>query len=328
MKTIALFNNKGGVGKTTLVYHLPFAFERMGRRVLVADFDPQSNLTALCLDEERLETLWSVEESKRATVAGVVFPIKEELGGQREVEIEAVSRRIGLVVGDLALAGFEAKLAEAWPRCLEGVAPPFRAMSALHVAVQQAGEKWGADVALIDVGPNLGALNRAALLAAQWIVTPLNADLFSIQGLRNLGPTLSSWRAAWQQRVQRAPAPVQATLPTGAMTPAGYVVCQPAAHATRLASFERWAVRVPAEYAAVVGAPATGIQRFADDPWCLGVVKNYRSLMPLAHEARKPIFALTGADGALGAHAAAARTAGVDFVALAEAIDAHTSRHS
>jgi hypothetical protein len=142
MKTIALFNNKGGVGKTTLVYHLAFAFERMGRRVLVADFDPQSNLTALCLDEERLETLWSVEESKRATVAGVVFPIKE-LGGQREVEVEAVSRRIGLVVGDLALAGFDAKLAEAWPRCLEGVAPPFRAMSALHVAVQLAGEKWG-----------------------------------------------------------------------------------------------------------------------------------------------------------------------------------------
>jgi hypothetical protein len=259
-------------------------------------------------------------------VAGVVYPIKEELGVQRDVEVEAVSRRIALVVGDLALAGFEAKLAEAWPRCLEGAAPPFRAMSALHAAVQQAGHKWGADIALIDVGPNLGALNRAALLAAQWIITPLNADLFSIQGLRNLGPTLSSWREAWEQRLLRAPASMRDGLPVGNMTPAGYVVCQPAIHAGLLSmAFARWAARVPGEYGAVVGAAPNGIDRFADDPWCLGVVKNYRSLIPLAHEARKPIFALTAADGALGAHATAARTAGQDFVALAEAIDRRTS---
>ena len=54
-------------------------------------------------------------------------------------------------------------------------------------------------------------------------------------------------------------------------------------------------------------------------------MKDDRSLIPLAHEARKPIFALTAADGALGAHATAARTAGQDFVALAEAIDRRTS---
>ena len=54
MKTIAFFNNKGAVGKTTLVYHLAWMFADMGHAVVAADLDPQSNLTSMFLDEERL----------------------------------------------------------------------------------------------------------------------------------------------------------------------------------------------------------------------------------------------------------------------------------
>jgi hypothetical protein len=188
----------------------------------------------------------------------------------------------------------------------------------------------GADIALIDVGPNLGALNRAALLAADWIVTPLNADLFSIQGLRNLGPTLEEWRNGWSERIERAPVGLRDTLPRGRMTPAGYVVCQPAIQAGHFAqAFARWAVRIPGEYARAIRSPLANEEpKFDEDPNCLGVLKNYRSLMPLAHEARKPIFLLTAADGALGAHAAAARSAGADFQSLAQRIDRRTESPS
>lgn len=55
MRTIAFFNNKGGVGKTTLVYHLAWMYADMGVSVVVADLDPQANLTAMCLNEERLK---------------------------------------------------------------------------------------------------------------------------------------------------------------------------------------------------------------------------------------------------------------------------------
>ena len=54
MKTIAFFNNKGGVGKTTLVYHLAMMFADRGLRVLAADFDPQANLTVV----SRRQPLW------------------------------------------------------------------------------------------------------------------------------------------------------------------------------------------------------------------------------------------------------------------------------
>lgn len=97
------------------------------------------------------------------------------------------------------------------------------------------GDRWvlrrvHADVAFVDVGPNLGAINRAALLASDDLVVPLAADLFSLQGLRNLGPTLREWRQQWQSLgLPRVPASIAA--PAGAMRPLGYVVLQ---HAVRL----------------------------------------------------------------------------------------------
>ncbi len=51
---IAFFNNKGGVGKTSLAYHLAWMFADLGKQVLAADLDPQANLSAAFLDEDRL----------------------------------------------------------------------------------------------------------------------------------------------------------------------------------------------------------------------------------------------------------------------------------
>ena len=53
------FVNKGGVGKTTLVYHIAWMMKELGKKVLAADLDPQANLSSMFLDEERLETLWA-----------------------------------------------------------------------------------------------------------------------------------------------------------------------------------------------------------------------------------------------------------------------------
>ena len=54
MKTIAFFNNEGGVGKTSLVYHLSHMYAEMGVQTLAVDLDPQANLTAMFVDEDRL----------------------------------------------------------------------------------------------------------------------------------------------------------------------------------------------------------------------------------------------------------------------------------
>ena len=55
---LTFFNNKGGVGKTSLIYHLAWMLSETGHRVLACDLDPQANLSAAFLDEQRLEVIW------------------------------------------------------------------------------------------------------------------------------------------------------------------------------------------------------------------------------------------------------------------------------
>lgn len=327
---IAFFNNKGGVGKTSLVYHLAWMYADMGLRVVAADLDPQANLTAAFLDDERLEALWP-NGDHRHTIFGCVQPLLEGEGDIRDPYLEDVAQELArpenlaLVVGDLALAGFEDELSAMWPDCLDRKVRAFRVISAFWRVLQRAATLWRAEVVLLDLGPNLGALNRAALIAADYVVVPLAPDLFSLRGLSNLGPTLRRWREEWRERRDRNPAPALA-LPAGGLEPSGYIVLQ---HAVRLdrpvQAYDRWMGRIPAMYRdQMLAKPGVGELSVTRDPYCLALLKHYRSLMPLAQEARKPIFHLKPADGALGAHAQAVHGAYKDFAALAQKIAQRT----
>ncbi|MGH8575120.1 MAG: ParA family protein, partial [Gammaproteobacteria bacterium] len=75
---ITFFNNKGGVGKTSLVYHLSWMLADLGHRVVAADLDPQANLTASFLDEEQIEELWSTSEAR--TTWSAIRPFVDDEG--------------------------------------------------------------------------------------------------------------------------------------------------------------------------------------------------------------------------------------------------------
>jgi len=196
MNTIVLFNNKGGVGKTSLIYHLAWMYAELGLSVVAADLDPQANLTSMFLDEDRMEALWP-DGRHRQTVYGALQPLLEGTGDIAEPYIEPVSERIGLLVGDLALSASEDELNSQWPDCLDRKPRAFRVLSAFWRLLEMAVAQREAGLVLIDVGPNLGAINRAVLIASQHVVIPLAPDLYSLQGLRNLGPTLRRWRDEW-----------------------------------------------------------------------------------------------------------------------------------
>lgn len=222
MKTLALFNNKGGVGKTTLTDHLAHMLQRIGHRVLAVDLDPQANLTSLFLDDGELAELWGEPEDVPAgatflhrlpgtgiafgatatatgTVAAAIEPLLDQTGDVRFFDPVQIRAELSLVPGDLELSRFEDKLSDAWPRCFTGSDKgALRVSTAFYRIIQEAGARVAADIALIDVGPNLGAINRSALLAADCVLMPLAADLYSLRGLRNLGPSLRDWRQAWQ----------------------------------------------------------------------------------------------------------------------------------
>ena len=324
---LTFFNNKGGVGKTSLVFHLAWMFSEMGKRVVAIDLDPQANLTSAFLSEDVLEQLWDSSDAQRGgrTIYGCIQPLTK-VGDIRSPETETINPRLHLVPGDLALAGFEDQLSGAWIEAMgstqNNLFRPFRLLTAFWQVAQMAAERHEAELILADVGPNLGAINRSALIGSDHVVIPLAADLFSLQGLRNLGPTLTSWRSDWRKRLANWDAP-DFKLPQGNMQPEGYILMQ---HMERLSrpvkAYKKWVDRIPVTYReSVLGSALQGPQK-ASDGHCLARLKHYRSLVPMAQEVRKPIFQLSSADGAIGSHAQAVRDAWSDFKALAVAIEA------
>ena len=322
MKTIAFFNNKGGVGKTSLVYHLAWMYADLGLNVVAADLDPQANLTSMFLEDERLEAIWT-DGNHKQTIYGAFQPLLEGTGDVAVPHVENAAPGLSLVAGDLTLSAAEDELSGQWPDCLDRKPRAFRVLSGIWRILMAAGKEVGADLVLIDVGPNLGALNRAALVAARHVVIPLAPDLYSLQGLRNLGPTLRRWQSEWQERLDRRPGTLaDLPMPGGQMRPAGYVVLQ---HAVRLDrpvhAYVRWMARIPQEYRrSVLDETDSGTAAIDTDPNSIATLKHYRSLMSLAQEARKPMFSLKPGDGAIGGHMAAVQDCCRDFRDLARRI--------
>ena len=313
----------GGVEKTSIVYHLAWMYSDLGIRVVAADLDPQANLTAAFLEEDRLEELWP-DGDHPLSIFGSIQPLLRGIGDIADPHLEHIEENLGILVGDLGLSGFEDELSSVWPDCMDRKERAFRVVSAFWRIMQNAALNHQADIILMDLGPNLGAINRAALISANYVVVPLSPDLFSLQGLRNLGPTLRRWREEWNERIGKNP--VDLKLPSGSMKPVGYIVMQ---HSVRLdrpvKAYDRWIERIPDVYRnAVLDNPGESNVSVEDDPHCLALLKHYRSLMPLAQEAHKPMFHLKPADGAIGAHVMAVRGAKQDFDNLAKEIGRRT----
>jgi chromosome partitioning protein len=202
-----------------------------------------------------------------------------------------------------------------------GAERAFRILSAFYRTMQAVAIKKDAQLVLVDLGPNLGAINRVALISADYVVIPLSPDLFSLKGLENLGPTLRDWRKHWEERLAKNPVP-DLLLPSGSITPLGYIVLQ---HSIRLdrpvKAYDKWIARIPGAYAEkVMDKTVSPSITIANDPECLSLIKHYRSLMPMAQEAVKPIFHLKPADGAIGAHVSAVSACYKDFESLTNKI--------
>ena len=156
--TLTFFNNKGGVGKTTLVYHLSWMFSELGIKTLVVDCDPQANLTAAFLDESELLTLWNHADDKVArTLYEAVRPLTKVSNYTLPV-LKTINQNLYLLPGDLGLSAFEDELSEDWTKAL-GDNTKDRAMQILSSfwrISQEKAREIEANLIVFDVGPNLG----------------------------------------------------------------------------------------------------------------------------------------------------------------------------
>ena len=320
MKTVAFFNNKGGVGKTTLVYHVAWMCSELGVKVLAVDLDPQANLTSMFLDDSRLETLWP-DKGPHKSILDCVTPILEATGDINDAHIEQITTNLHLIAGDLGLSKFEGHLSYNWPRCLDRDIAAFRTITAFYRIIHEAVQKVDTDIVLIDVGPNLGAINRAAIIASNHVIMPLTPGLFSLQGLVNLGPMLKEWRNGWKKRLDEKPSDLDIPMPQGKMTPAGYIVMRHVERRNRpVTAFQNWVDQIPTVYNTYILDSSKPPVSTGEDENRIGLIKDYLSLMPMAQDARKPIFLLKPSDGVLGAHARSVNNCYSDFKKLTNEI--------
>lgn len=318
MKSIIFFNNKGGVGKTTTVYHVAWMLSELGIKTIAVDLDPQSNLTSMFLTPERLENVY--ENNLPITILDSINPV---VSGDpyKPIHIEEITENLGLILGNLSLSIFEDKLSDAWLKCLNGDSYSFRLTSIFNTIINDAVKQFNAEIVLIDVGPNLGAINRAVTISSDYIIMPVASDLFSLQGIKNLGLTLNTWHIQWKQRKDLKPQNISFEIPDKNSSPSGYIVMQYSAKESRpVKSYLRWANRIPSVFSECVLGNKSTITSVEEDSYCIALLKHYRSLAPMSMESHKPIFLLKPAHGAIGAHVYAVQKCYDEFKILTEKI--------
>ncbi|RJS14231.1 nitrogenase iron protein [Corallococcus sp. H22C18031201] len=310
-KTLAFFNNKGGVGKTTLSCNMAALIAGMsGDDVLYVDCDPQCNATQLLLDDEVWTEIFANRKSSSSHT--ILQPLQYIRAGDSAVDanIPVVrSARFGIDVlpGHPGLSIVEDQFSSSWVDFKTGdnVGAARRTLW-LRALVSKLHYRY----VVFDMGPSLGPLNRTVLLGTDYFVTPMAADLFSLYALDNIYEWMRLWIRAYSRAVKelKGGASVDGDLesimldrPSVEMGFAGYTVQQYVSRTSgtnirSVRAYDRYKNKIPERVKPLEKWAAEGVESLE-----LGVVPNMFSMVPLAQAAHAPIAALSASDGLRGA---------------------------
>lgn len=304
---LSIFNNKGGVGKTTYMYHIGHILAENGKKTLLVDCDSQCNLTAYCICDDDILTSWGNEGN---SIYQVIDPIYQGIGDFHKRSPKEITDNLFLVPGDLRLSIFEDRLGDTWNSAKGGSVPDLRSQIAIYRYIQWCVEELSLDVVMIDLGPNLGSLNRSILGGTDYFITPLSADLFSIQGTKNLGNKLVHWAEEWSQ-IKSSYKGNELSLPSGKPKYLGYVIQQHNVRNNSSGMTKGWKIfgdKIDDAVKTNLITPLEDLDQVVlRDDYNLGKIPNLHSLIPYSLAARKPVFKCTSVDGLNGEHITKAR---------------------
>ncbi|ELA8172109.1 AAA family ATPase [Vibrio parahaemolyticus] len=219
MKIISVFNNKGGVGKTTLTYHVANALSEMGKKVLIIDADPQCNLTIYSLKQDYIHDLWATEDqfidegfesSKRKlsdseyqsliteprSIHFLLKPTEEGTGDHETLPPPvALNSNLHIIPGRLTLHLYEEKVAGRWTDIYRGEPLAIRTITKIRSLAEEYSEIYNYDYVIVDTSPSLGSLNKVIISTVDGFFVPASPDLFSLYGIKNIGKALTAWKS-------------------------------------------------------------------------------------------------------------------------------------
>lgn len=309
VQKIALFNHKGGVSKTTTAFNLGWMLASKGKTVILADTDPQCNLTGMTLgegtedDESRIEAIYNTHSN-----------IKTGLAPAFEAQpraIEAVDcipitdqERLFLLPGHVGLAEYEVTLGIAQE--LSGSIAALKNLpGALTDLLNKTAAKYNADYILIDMSPSLGSINQNLLMTSNFFLVPTTADFFSFMAIDSLAKVLPKWYA-WATKASSLQILKDANYPfpdvnlsfLGTIVQNYRII-----RGKETAAFQIWINKIEQAVSTKL-VPVLEknnmllphqlyLDQEIEDNYTLTKISNFNSLIALSQEHRTPIYALT-----------------------------------
>lgn len=247
MNTITIFNNKGGVGKTTLTFHLAHALSEMGIPTLLIDLDPQCNLTILSMDAEELHSIWETEDpfitdfeaaSKSITekkmhgisssTRSIHYILKPTEDGVSDLSTlsppKKLAKHLDLIPGRLTLHMYEDRIANRFPQSYQGDPLAIRTLTRFKDVAESYAKHFGYKIVIFDTSPSLGILNKVIISTTDGIVIPCMPDMFSLYGIRNIGNSLNAWKKQFNSLYTLLPAEKRSSFPKDFVRLLGYTI--------------------------------------------------------------------------------------------------------
>ncbi|MBR0239331.1 MAG: ParA family protein [Thermoguttaceae bacterium] len=307
MKSIAVFNNKGGVGKTTLLCNLAgYLCKKKKKKILVIDADPQCNTTTYVLDEEQFIDVYY--EPTCFTIADIVPPLEDGSGYIQEFNItESTHFGFDVIPGNPKFAACEDFLASEWKDVksseLRGIKSTMLFFHFLTLC-----DKY--DYVFFDMGPSLGAINRSILLSCDFFITPISSDVFSLLALENIGKSIVQWAAFFDGGIskleQRKRESLNGMKQSCSLRFLGYVEQQYISKSVggtprAVQAYDKILQKIPDEIYQNIILPINH-ENSSITEYKIGSIPNFHSLVLMSQSAHKPIFELLNVDGVVGAH--------------------------
>lgn len=324
MKSIGFFNNKGGVGKTTLICNLAASLAiNKKQKILIIDADPQCNASAYLLPEQQLEEI--LLDDQHNSLDSFYEPIRRGQGYPSNLPTIIRSERfqLDLIVGDPKLSIREDLLATDWASTRNGEPRGFQTTYAIKELISRLTDY---DFVLVDMGPSLGALNRSVLLAVDYFLMPLSVDIFSLMAVENIIKSFDNWESSLEEAIKRhhqsegyhfqiAQKDVEWNLKF-----LGYVTQQYKAKSKGgirqpVQAFERIIEKQKIEInnlCTSFDVDSTHVD--------LGVIPTLNSVIPYSQQAHAPVFDLGAKDGIVGSQYTRVFEAGEYFHKISESL--------
>jgi cellulose biosynthesis protein BcsQ len=318
LKSICLFNHKGGVSKTTTTFNLGWSLANKGKKVLIVDLDSQCNLTGLVLgysaiSDEHMEQFYASRQN--LTMKPIVEALINGLSPDQFITqdsgqvLKTPHENLMLLPGHLDVSDLDSQISVSL-KIASGIPATRNIPGNLPKLLEEMAKKINADYVIFDLSPNVGGLNEVMLMSSDYFIVPTSPDYFCLQAINSLEKNIRKWhreiaRFKEDNGFDKRPFPIK-----NAPQFIGAIQQRYRPRNERPAkSFQNWIDKirnsistklVPSlnEIGCVINRSSldqvlagTGLQ-----PYDLAHIPDFNSLIAISQQLSKPVFALTDED--------------------------------